>query len=232
MSFSIATHPDQRGPRGSIKGTWIGACASFALAVTLSVTAPAASAQNRVAPDTYKAVTTNMTPSGVTLEADILEWSDEGGRSATIEALQAEDPSAALTELPTVGVVWREGSAVGTAIKYAYRAMEPDGAERIVLVTDKPLGATSFGSWTADSTVDGVAVESPGYSVLELNRPRTGEGTGTISLAAEVVIDANAGFVSLRRGPDAPVLLTGVTLEPKPYWAREGEQSSGTEGPD
>jgi hypothetical protein len=233
MSFSLATKAHRSGPAGPGNHRWIGVCAVLMLAGAADIAAPAAFAQKRVAPDTYTAVTTHMTPSGVTLKADILEWSGEDARAAVIEALQGEDPSASLTDLPTVGVVWRDGSAVGTAIKYAYRAAEPNGGERVVLVTDKLLGATSFRSWTVDTggaaAADGAAAESLDYSVLELNRPRDGEGAGTISLAAEVVIDAGAGLVSLRPEPGAPMLLTAVALAPKPYWARDGAQSSGTE---
>jgi hypothetical protein len=180
-------------------------------------------AQTRTVPDTYTAVTTNMTPSGVTLKADILHWSDQAGREAVVEALGADDPSAALTALPTVGVVWRSGSAVGSAIKYAYRAMAPDGAEQVVLVTDKPVGSTSFNAWKAESG----PAEPRDYSVIQLSRPMSGKGSGSMSLAADVVVDAVAAFVSLQ--PNAPKVLADVALEPKPYWAHDPDKSAGTD---
>lgn len=176
-------------------------------------------AQERQVPDTYTAVTTNMTPADVTLKADVLEWSDESARTAVIDALAAEDPSAALTELPTVGVVWREGSAVGHALKYAHRTMTSDGAERVVLVTDKPVGATSFNQWSAGDA----AAEELGYSVIELIPGGDGGGTGTMSLAAEVVIDAETNTLSLARAEGDPALLSEVKLEPKPYWVNDGD---------
>jgi len=177
-----------------------------------------ATAQEPPVPDTYKAVTTNMTPSGVELKADILRWSDEAERRAVIEALAAEDASAALARLPSVGVVWRSGSAVGNSIKYAHRSERADGGERVVLVTDKRLGATSFNPWTAG---DSTSASPPDYSVIEFHRPDEGAGEGTLSLAANVEIDAEAATVMLATDPAAGMLLTEVRLEPKPYWARQ-----------
>ena len=57
------------------------------------------------------------------------------------------------------------------------------------------------------------------YNVLEFTLDGKGSGTGTLSLAAEVAIDAAAHTVSLKTGSGTPTLLTGVKLVPKPYWA-------------
>jgi hypothetical protein len=190
------------------------AAALVAAAAGVALSVPAMAQQPEV-PDTYTAVTTNMTPAEVELKADVLDWSDEAGRAAVIAALtDAEDPIEALRTLPTLGVVWRSGSAVGHAIKYAHRVTAADGSETITLVTDKRIGSTSFNPWTAD----GAAIDSPpDYSVVEL---RTGTGDGSLSLAAEVVIDAEAGLVALATDSGTPV-LTSVMQAPKPYWASE-----------
>lgn len=188
------------------------ACGGVLLAVMTVGGAPLA--QERQVPDTYTAVTTHMTPADVEIKADILQWSSDEERAAVVAALtEAEDPVAALQELPTLGVVWRSGSAVGHAIKYAVRETGANGSETITLVTDKRVGSTSFNAWTAE---DGVATP-PDYSVLVLSTG--GDREGTMSLAAEVVIDAEANTVSLARGEGTPV-LTNVTRQPPPYWAR------------
>lgn len=184
----------------------------LAVALSLGSVSARAEAQERKVPDTYKAVTTNMTPSDVELKADILQWSTEDERAAVIAALMdAEDPSAALGKLPTIGVVWRKGSAVGDAIKYATRTTAADGSERITLVTDKRIGATSFNPWQAD---DPSADAGLGYSVIQMST----SGEGTMSLGAKLVIDAETHTVSLDQGSQPP-LLTKVRKEPKPYWA-------------
>ena len=172
-------------------------------------------AQERKVPDTYTALTTNMTPQDVQLKADILDWSSEAQRAAAIEALGAEDPVAALRELPTLGIVWRSGSVVGHSVKYAHRTELDDGSERIVLVTDRRIGSTSFTPWRANDAPDAEPLD---YSVIEL---RTGSsGGGTLLLGADLVIDADASSITLDAGGREP-LLTEVTKQPKPYWAVE-----------
>lgn len=171
-------------------------------------------AQDRPIPDTYTAVTTNMSPADVELKVDVLRWSDDEQRAGVIEALAAEDPVAALSALDSVGVVWRSGSAVGHSIKYAHRETDAAGAETITLVTDKAVGSTSFTPWEADNpAVD----SSPGYSVIEMTTGASARGS--MSLAAAVMIDAETNTISLDwQGADP--LLTGVSKQPPPYWAR------------
>jgi len=187
--------------------------AALALVATLGPGAAAADAQGRPVPETYTAITTNMQPAGVELKADILDWSTAEQRAAAIAALESADPAAALRELPTLGIVWRSGSVVGHAIKYAVRNELPDGGEQITLVTDRRIGSTSFTPWVAD---DAEGEETLAYSVVEF---RTGaDSGGTLSLAAEISIDADGGLITLEPGSRAP-LLTSIEKQPKPYWA-------------
>jgi hypothetical protein len=170
-------------------------------------------AQEQPVPDTYTVMTTNMTPADVELKADILDWSDEAQRTAAVEALAADDPAAALRELPTLGIVWRSGSVVGHSVKYAHRTELADGGEQITLVTDRRIGSTSFTPWAANDAPDSEPLD---YSVVEF-RTGAGEG-GTLSLGAEILVDAGNGLISLDPGSRAP-LLTSITKQPEPYWA-------------
>ena len=187
----------------------------LSVALVVAAAMPAV-AQERVVPDTYLAVTTNMSPAGVELKADVLRWSTEDEREAAIAALQSEEPSAALRALPSMGVIWRSNSAVGNAIKYAHRSEAADGGERITLITDRKLGYSTFNPWRADAPATD---ESLDYSVMEMTVGETG-GHGTLSLSAEVIVDTDSMLVSLDRG-DSAWLLTDVRMAPKPYWARE-----------
>jgi hypothetical protein len=176
-------------------------------------------AQTRPVPDTYLATTTAMSPQGVTLKIDVTRWSDQSARTAVTSVL-ADPPEAlskALSELPTVGVVWLDGSAAGYAIKYARREPWGDSGERITLVTDRPVGSYSFRPWTVE---DSQATETYDYSVIELRLEDAKTGIGTMSLATEVVVDAENGSVALASADTAPVVLTNVSLQPKPYWAQ------------
>jgi hypothetical protein len=166
--------------------------------------------------DRYTATTASMTPSDVGLRFDVREWSDEAARAEVVAALEGDaEAQQALTRLPTVGYIWKAGSSVGYSVKYAHRTATPEG-ERITFVTDKRLGAYDLQPWAANPPA---ATEDLGYSVVELYL-EDGSGVGTLSLAADVRIDAANGLVTL--APDsAPKLLANVKTEPKPYWAKK-----------
>jgi hypothetical protein len=165
-------------------------------------------------PDRFTATTTAMTPRDVTLRIDVREWSDEAARAEVRAALEQEsDVAKALTSLPSVGVAWRSGSAVGYAVKYAHRVATPQG-ERVTFVTDKRLGAYDLEPWTAEAPAAQPELE---YSVIELYLDGNGSGAGTMSLVAAVELDATNSAVSLTAG--APRVLANAKLEPKPYWA-------------
>ena len=198
--------------------TWASPLAALAIAVPFAIAGlQSAGAQERVIPDTYLAITTNMTPADVEIKADVLGWSTDAEREAVIAALQSEDPSAALSDLPSKGAVWRMNSAVGTSIKYAHREPLDDGGERITLVTDRRIAYTSFKPLVAANPATDKALE---YSVVEMTVGGPNSGEGTLSLSAEVNLDAASNRVSLDRANGAP-LLTNVRMAPKPYWATQ-----------
>jgi hypothetical protein len=192
---------------------------SLAAVLAICVLPVTAQAQaDRPVPDTYRATTTHMTPDGLGLKIDVIGWSDDAARAAVVAALSAEEGiSKALSELPTTGVVWLDGSGAGYAVKYAHRQTSDDGSERITLVTDKPVGSYNFKPWTV---AEGAVASSLEYSVIELHLDAQGKGNGTTSLVADVALDPEAQTVSLEAGDSTPNVLTDVTLEPKPYWAK------------
>jgi len=159
---------------------------------------------------TLAATTANMTPAGENLRIQIIEWQEADARTNAVATLAAgADASPPLAKLPTVGYIWPKGSPVGYSVKYAHREPQPDGGERITLVTDKRLGSYDFKGWSTPSPAAGSDVP---YSVVELDLSSSGSGTGTLSLASEVVLDEQAGTVTLK--PGAPTLLTNVAREP------------------
>jgi hypothetical protein len=174
--------------------------------------------------DTFTAVTTAMTPQGVTLRMNLLRWSDSAGRADVVAALGAADPTAALLKLPTLGYIWLSSSPVGFAVKYAHRSTTPDGGERVTFVTEKRLDYYEFKKWSPNPPI---AAKDTGYGVVELNLDARGQGTGTFSLAADVKVDAANALVSLADG--APQLLANAKLEPKPYWERSSTVTSWNE---
>ncbi len=196
-------------PLRDLPGAFLAAAGLFALLLSTATSA------DKPSPDTYEAALTGVSATGVTLKIEILNWSDAAGREAVVAALGEENGVAkALDKLPSVGAVWQNGSAVGHSVKYATRATDPDGTQHVTLVTTKPLDSYSFKPWTLTS---GTAAPRLPYGVIEFKVDGKGNGTGTLSLAADVAIDTTAHTVSLKSG--TPTLLTGVKLAPKPYWA-------------
>ena len=181
-------------------------CAMAAAALTLAWDAFAAGP--RLA-DTFTATTANMTPAGLDLRIQILEWQESAAREEVIAAIAAAaDAASPLAKLPTVGYVWPKGSPVGYALKYAHRAPAPDGGERITLVTDRRLGQYDFKGWSVPSPA---ATKDLPYSVIELYVDSSGAGKGTTSLAAEVQLDEQSSTLSLATG--SMNLLTDVKRE-------------------
>src|SRR5687767_13640772 len=124
---------------------FVSAMAAIALVMTAGVQA----AGPRLVADAFTATTANMTPAGVSLRMQIIEWQETDARAEAVATLAAGAEAATpLGKLPTVGYVWPNGSPVGYSVKYAHRETQTDGRERITLVTDRRLGSYDFKGWS------------------------------------------------------------------------------------
>jgi hypothetical protein len=114
--------------------------------------------------------------------------------------------TAAVKAAPTVGFVWGDG-VTGYSIKYAWRAPSADaGTERIVLVTDRRLGAHAP-AWTpASGSASGSAADAE-FTLIEMRVGTKGPGEGKTSLATKIAVDAAAQTLALEGYPAAPVQL-------------------------
>jgi len=90
-----------------------------------------------------------------------------GARGGRGDAGAPSNPMAVLTAAlgrePTIGYIWTT-EVTGYAIRYAYHAALPDGGERIILATDRRLGAHS----TAWKPLDAAAVTDYEFTLLEI----------------------------------------------------------------
>ena len=91
-----------------------------------------------------------------------------------------------------LGYIWTQEVA-GYAIRYAGRVVASDGAERIILITDRRMGP---------STGD--------FSVIDLRLNPKGEGEGRISLNGKVTLDSAANVIVPENDAAAPVVLRNV----------------------
>lgn len=125
------------------------------------------------------------------------------GRGAAPPADPLTRLAAAVRAAPTVGFIWADGPT-GYSIKYAWRAAasSPGGRDRIVLVTDRRLGA-HLPPWPQAS---GPAADAD-FTLIELRVDAAGSGEGKASLMADVAIDAAAGTLVLDGYEAVPVLF-------------------------
>jgi hypothetical protein len=117
--------------------------------------------------------------------------------------------TAAVKAAPTVGFIWGDGPT-GYSIKYAWRAASPGALERVVLVTDRRLGAHST-SWPSVSGPSGDTVKAPAvtdaeFTVVEMRIDAKGLGEAKVSPASPV-FDSAANTLALDKYDAAPVLL-------------------------
>ena len=124
-----------------------------------------------------------------------------GGRGGAAPLSPAARLSAAIAAAPTVGFIWGDGPT-GYSIKYAWRSPADEGQERIVLATERRVGAHAT-SWPASP---GAAADAE-FTVIEIRIDRKGAGQGKASPWAGVVVDAAAKTLALDGYATAPVLL-------------------------
>jgi hypothetical protein len=105
----------------------------------------------------------------------------------------------------TVGYIWTN-EVVGYSIKYAYRIASPDGGERIILATDRRLGAYN-NAWKPAGAATPTDYE---FTVVEIRLDSKGAGEGKASLTTKVVVDNDAKSIALDNYAATPVVLQGV----------------------
>ncbi len=129
-----------------------------------------------------------------------------GGRS---DASAAPNPMAALTaaiaRAPTVGYIWTN-DVTGYSIKYAHHASLPDGSERVILATDRRLGANT----TAWRPVAPAPVTDYEFTFIEIRLDSKGSGEGKTSLTTKVIVDNEARTVALDDYAATPAILQNV----------------------
>jgi hypothetical protein len=94
----------------------------------------------------------------------------------------------------------------GYAVKYAYHASLPDGGERIILATDRRLGAYT----TAWKPVAATPATDYEFTLIEIRLDSKGLGGGKTSLTTKVILDSEARTVALDDYAATPAILQNV----------------------
>ena len=110
----------------------------------------------------------------------------------------------ALQKAPTVGYIWTT-DVTGYSIKYATHTTQPDGSERIILATDRRLGAYSP-AWALNTPGTPTDYE---FTLLELHLDAKG-GEGKASLTTKLVADNATKQLGLENYAGAPTILQNV----------------------
>jgi hypothetical protein len=111
----------------------------------------------------------------------------------------------ALQESTTVGYLWSSEIA-GYALRFAAKEANPDGSQRIVLITDRRLGATNK-LW---NPTFGSTPNTYEFSVIELRLNAKGEGEGKVSLTGKVAPDPGLHIVAIENYDALPVVFAKV----------------------
>lgn len=113
--------------------------------------------------------------------------------------------AAALQKAPTVGYLW-SSEVAGYSLRYAGRFPLADGGERIVLITERRLGAWNE-LWKPAAPDPPTNYE---FSVVELRLNSKGEGEGKASLTGKAALDSSAKTIGLENYGGLPVILKNV----------------------
>jgi hypothetical protein len=165
----------------------------------------------------FTADVTNVTGTPMQIRVDLLRWSTEAEREKVFSTFTAKGDKellASFKDVPTHGYLWTSESA-GYVIRYAHREVMADGVERIVVMTDRPLGAWNPYIWRPVS-----GVSSPvdyGFTLLELRLSGKGPGEGKASVLAKIAADQQGKVLALENWAGAPAVLKNVKRMQRGY---------------
>jgi hypothetical protein len=148
-----------------------------------------------------------------------------GGNASADAARPTPESSlkAALDKANTAGYLW-SSEVAGYALRYAVRLPGQDGGERILLITDRRLGASNDLWKPAGPSSPGDLAANYEFSLIELRLNAKGEGEGKISLTGKVAVDPASKTFALENYGALPVVLKNV----KKQSAIGSQQSTGS----
>jgi hypothetical protein len=168
-------------------------------------------AQTSGTPERFTAMAVNMSGVGRTgantIEIGVDRWSTEAERDQLINTLLQKGPEKLLSNLQKMkrtGYI-RTPNSLGYELHYARRSPLPDGGERVVLATDRPIGF-----WEAAHQPR--SIDYP-FTVVEMHLNTDGEGEGKLSIATKITVDKDKGNIVLEDYGTQPVMLTTVKRE-------------------
>jgi hypothetical protein len=111
----------------------------------------------------------------------------------------------ALQNGPVNGYLWTS-EVTGYAIRYAYKLPLPNGGQRIILATDRRLGASNA-TWKPAGAAAPTDYE---FTVMEFRLGPKGDGEGKASLTGKVVVEAASKSIALDGYDTLPVVIKAI----------------------
>lgn len=151
-------------------------------------------------------------PRASMLDIRIREWTTEEERQQVLAEIKEASAQSARNRNRAVARALRGASTVGTMnlrnttgwpIRYSRHMELPDGGQRIMLATDRPV---SF----AEALSQGAVVGDFDVTMVELTLDAEGNGEGTISVGTEVRWNDQSGKLEVTNFSTQPVRLTNV----------------------
>ena len=169
---------------------------------------PEPEGQTNGQPERFTANAINMNRGAAgNVEIVVNRWSTDAQRNTLMSTLLDKGPEKLLDKLqdmPRMGYI-RTPDSIGWDIHFARRTPQPEGGERVVLLTDRRIGF-----WEAAHQPR--SIDYP-FTVIELRLNRDGEGEGKMSLATKIIPDKTNNIVTLENYETSPVMLTNVKRE-------------------
>jgi hypothetical protein len=164
-----------------------------------------AAAQTSGTAERYTAMAANLTTGGSGIvDITVNRWSTETERNRLVATLLQQGPENlldVLEDMPRLGYIRLDGG-LGYDLHYAQKIQGPDGGERVVLATNRPIGF-----WEASNRPR--SIDYP-FTVIELRLNRDGEGEGKLSFATKITGDNESKVITLENYDTQPVLLQSV----------------------
>jgi hypothetical protein len=141
------------------------------------------------------------------VDMTVSRWTTDAERDRLLTTLLEQGPDKlleALRDTPRTGTI-RTPDTLAYDLRFARRTPLPEGGERVVFVTDRPIGF-----WEASRQPR--SIDYP-FTVIELRLNANGEGEGKLSIATKITADRESGTIVLENYNIQPVLLSTVKRE-------------------
>ena len=144
------------------------------------------------------------------IEFTIENWSTPEERAHLLQTLVDGGQEALIEELRRLGGEREAGrvrvnTRLSYPIAYAFAIPTDDGGRRVVIATDRPIGALE--------AMGGARTLEYAVSIAELQLGPDNKGEGALMVAASVVADLENKTISLENYGQAPVRLRSVRTE-------------------